>query len=586
MHFKLNVCPSESGLKSNIDMTQQWFIKGVVILCWISMALPGSAQIELESKKSMKLELRPVISPPQLELDPADFLFVDDNGNGMLDANERASLVFTVTNAPTAMGDAKELKCEVALNGTSQGVSVPDVIRMADIPIGRSLEYTIPLTTDNRTRDGELELVLKVREPYLGGPQAQTIKFQTRAYRKPMLRVVDHRIQEGEIKRGEVFTYQFLMRNKGEGYAYDVRAELNLPDDMVQPVSKSSFKFDMLEPGEVKELAVQVIVPPAFPHDEVQFKVQLHEDEGRHGETFLGAIGIDQSLDDVVWDVPTVSQGNNGGSGPAFLGSDVDRGIPDLKKTNTNRFALVIGNGDYTSSNPGLTQAQNVPFAEADAEAMKRYLQGVWGIPEENIILSFNAKKVEMQRDLSRLSSFAAAWKGEAELVFYYSGHGLPSESTDEPYLIPVDVNGDHPELGLSLESVLDALESESTLRTTVILDACFSGGARNGSLIAGTKGIARVPDPVETRGRTVVFSSSSGNQSSGVYEDQEHGYFTYFLLKAMKESKGKLSYGDWFDDVQQQVMLQTTRDGKAQSPSFRSSPLVEEEWRNWKIND
>ena len=564
---------------------KKWMCWGLCALLSGWTAVPF-AQIELESRKSIELNLRPVVAPPQLEMDVANFRFEDANDNGILDANETASLVFTVSNAPTAMGDATELGCEVTLDGTSQGVSVPEVIRMADIPIGASMEFTVPFTTDMRTKDGKMEVAIKVKEPYLGGPPVKKFELTTQAYRRPELRVIDHRIKEGEIIRGQVFTYQFLVRNKGEGFAYGVRAELNLPDEMVQPVSKSNFKFDMLAPGEVKELAVQVIVPPAFPHDEVQFKVLLHEDEGRHGETFLGSIGMEEAQDDVVWEVPTSGGGKGGGSNVTFFGSDVDRSIPDLKKKRDNRFALVIGNEDYTSSNPGLTQSQNVPYAEADAEVMKRYLMGVWGIPEENIILAINATKVEMERDLSRLANYAAAMQGSAELVFYYSGHGLPSEATEEPFLIPVDVNGDNPELGLSLESVFGMLEREPTVRTTVFLDACFSGGARSGSLIAGTKGIARVPDPVETEGRTVVFSSSSGNQSSGVFEDQEHGYFTYYLLKTIQEAKGKVSYGDLFDAVQQQVMLQATRDGKEQQPSFRASPRVQDEWRKWNLND
>ena len=213
-------------------------------------------------------------------------------------------------------------------------------------------------------------------------------------------------------------------------------------------------------------------------------------------------------------------------------------------------------------------------------------MMGVWGIPEENIILSINATKVEMERDLARLANYAAAMQGSAELILYYSGHGLPSESTDEPFLIPVDVSGDHPELGLSLNRVFDVLESEPTERTVVFLDACFSGGARGGSLLAGMKGIARVPNAAEISGNTVVFSSSSGNQSSGVFDNEEHGYFTYFLLKTIQEAKGKVSYGELFDEVQQRVMLQATRDGREQEPSFRVSPLIRDNWRKWNLND
>ena len=180
-----------------------------------------------------------------------------------------------------------------------------------------------------------------------------------------------------------------------------------------------------------------------------------------------------------------------------------------------------------------------------------------------------------MERALSQLANFAEALEGEAELIFYYSGHGLPSEETKDPFLIPVDVDGNSPELGLSLEAVYSKLGRQETQRTTVFLDACFSGGARNGSLIAGMKGIARVPEEVEAGGRAVVFASSSGSQSSGVYEEQEHGYFTYYLLKYMQETKGKLNYGDMYDFVRKKVKLQSNREGKDQEPSVRVAPPV-----------
>ena len=79
-------------------------------------------------------------------------------------------------------------------------------------------------------------------------------------------------------------------------------------------------------------------------------------------------------------------------------------------------------------------------------------------------------------------------------------------------------------------------------------------------------------------------MSPSSGDQSSGVFEEKEHGYFTYFLLKAIQEAKGKLSYGELFDDVRREVMLQAGRDEREQEPSFRASPQSSEEWRNWEF--
>ena len=94
------------------------------------------------------------------------------------------------------------------------------------------------------------------------------------------------------------------------------------------------------------------------------------------------------------------------------------------------------------------------------------------------------------------------------------------------------------------------------------------------------------MPEEVEAGGNAVVFASSSGNQSSGVFEKQEHGYFTYFMLKHMQESKGKLSYGEMFDDVRKQVKLQSNRDGRDQEPSVRVAPTIIDEWRSWGLDD
>ena len=408
-----------------------------------------NAQVEAVTKKSMTIQRRPVIAPPQLSIVEGSMRFEDGNGNGYLDANEQATLTYKLNNAPTALGDAQGMVCEVRLEGASSGVTVSEQIRIADVPRGATMEFVVPIQSSMKTKDGELKVFLKIQEPLGFGPPEQSVNIQTLEFRQPELLVVDHRVKEGEIKRGQAFTYQFLVRNKGEGFAYDVRCELELIDEGVQPLSTQSFKFNQLEPGQVKELWVSVIVPPDYPHQEVQFKVVLDESLGRYADTFIGALPLEAMLDQTMWQVPTSDGGGSASS--VFFGSDVDRNIPAAKKTSEQRFALIIGNEKYASSNPGLNPTQDVPYAEADAYIMQQYLEKLWGIPKENIILETNATKVTMERSLAQLSNFAAALEGEAELVFYYSGHGLPSEATKEPFLIPVDVDGDAPELGLSL---------------------------------------------------------------------------------------------------------------------------------------
>ena len=321
-----------------------------------------------------------------------------------------------------------------------------------------------------------------------------------------------------------------------------------------------------------------------YPHDKIQVKLVIAESEGKYGEDFLADLELGSELTQTTFSVPVQDMSN--GNAIGFFGSDVDRNIPESKKTNDNRFALVIGNEDYASQNTGMLAAQNVPYASVDAEVMRDYLIKLWGVPDDQVQLLSNGTGNQIKQALNQLSNSAKFKKGEAELIFYYSGHGLPTEGNNEPYLIPVDVDGSNPELGVALQEVFDALEEHPTKRITVFLDACFSGGARDESLLANSKGIYREPETVEVTGQSVVFASSSGVEPSGVYSEKKHGYFTYFLLKAMQEKGEKLTYGGLFDDLYDKVGTQSSKDGKTQTPNYRVAPGMGDEWKNWKIND
>ena len=558
-------------------------VAGCAVLLACSFTL--MSQIEGVTRKSMEIRKRPLSRVPVLAIQEGSIRLEDDNQNGKIDAGEEATLFFTLNNARTATGEAKDAVCEVRVEGTSFGITVPEKVRLGSIPVGSSTEFSLPISTQMNTKDGEVTFHIKVRDRFGVGTRETGVRLETLGFRPPDVRVVDSRVKQGVIERRVTFDYEFMVQNAGDGFAHDVRCELEFVDEGVHPVSKHTFKFDRMAPGEVRELAVGLTVQDDYPHDEVRFNILLVESFDRYAETFVEALPIDAPIDQ-VYRPRSSGVSVDAGSGTAFFGSDVDRDIPQSRKEHPNRFALLIGNEDYTSLNPGLNQNQDVPYAVADAEVMKQYLVDLWGVPVDNIIIETNATKVTMERAITQLSNYAEAWEGEAELFFYYSGHGLPSEDTKEPYLIPADVNGDQPELGLSLQSVYTKLGEHPVLRTTVFLDACFSGGARDGSLIAGMKGLTRVPADVDAGDRTVVFASSSGNQSSGVFEDQEHGYFTYFLLKYMQEAKGKLNYGEMFDYVRREVKLQSNRDGRDQEPSVRVAPSVIDAWRSWGLED
>ncbi len=64
-------------------------------------------------------------------------------------------------------------------------------------------------------------------------------------------------------------------------------------------------------------------------------------------------------------------------------------------------------------------------------------------------------------------------------------------------------------------------------------------------------------------------MTSSSGQESSAVFRDKQHGLFTYYLLKSLKESKGNQSYQATWNEVREQVALEATRMNKIQTPQL-----------------
>ncbi len=264
--------------------------------------------------------------------------------------------------------------------------------------------------------------------------------------------------------------------------------------------------------------------------------------------------------------------------------ADVDNNIPETAKLNENRFALIIGNEDYSSQQTDLTTEANVPFARDDASAFNEYAIKVLGIPQENITFMLDATSGKMKQALDKMNKLAKNSMGNAELFFYYAGHGLPDEVSKEPYLIPVDISGNNVADGIKLEYVYQKLTEYPSKNVTVFLDACFSGGARNQGLIAA-RGVKVKPKENMVKGKLVVFTASTGEQSSLSYKDKSHGLFTYFLLLKLQESQGEVTYKELSDYLSLKVGLKSVMlNNKEQNPQVNVSPEIQNQWQNWKF--
>ncbi|HBX51822.1 MAG TPA: hypothetical protein DEH02_12220 [Bacteroidales bacterium] len=264
--------------------------------------------------------------------------------------------------------------------------------------------------------------------------------------------------------------------------------------------------------------------------------------------------------------------------------SDVDLSIPETKNVKSNLYALIVGNEDYTSQQSDMKSEVNVDYAEADAIIFKEYVVKTLGAPEENVTLLINATAGKMNQAISKLNKLAQVSGGKAEIIFYYAGHGLPDENSKEPYLIPVDVSGTNLQYGIKLEDLYKKLTEHPAKQITVFMDACFSGGGRNAGLVA-MRSVKIKPKESPIKGNIVVFSSSSGDESSAPFHEKKHGLFTYFLLKKLQDTKGEATFKELSDFISENVKLKSVLiNNKNQTPQTTGSTDVSEKWGNFKL--
>lgn len=263
---------------------------------------------------------------------------------------------------------------------------------------------------------------------------------------------------------------------------------------------------------------------------------------------------------------------------------DIGVNIPINQKVSEYSFALIIGNEDYSSFQTDLSSEMNVLFARNDASLFKEYSIKTLGIPEKNIIFLLDATYGQMSQAISKINLISRTTQGKATIYFYYAGHGLPDETTKEPYLMPVDISGSNVSSAIKLNDVLFKLTEHPNKRVIVFLDACFSGGAREQSLIAA-RAVRVEPKEEVLKGNIMVFASSSSDQLSLPFREKQHGLFSYFLLKKIQETGGQLTLKELSDYLTEKVSLESILvNSREQTPKTNISHDIESLWQKWYL--
>ncbi|MDY5969884.1 MAG: caspase family protein [Bacteroidales bacterium] len=281
----------------------------------------------------------------------------------------------------------------------------------------------------------------------------------------------------------------------------------------------------------------------------------------------------------------------------------IEYNIPVRKAgSNANTFAVIIANENYEAPLP------NCPYAWRDATVMREYCVKTLGIPERHVRILKNASIEQIQtKGIEWLKDILKAVNGEANLIVYYSGNGI-SDFNYNPYLIPygMDLKKVRTWRGKAAVDVTSQLSKHDTKEflaeclpvdslcarfnrvlannVTFIFDAGFNGYQRDGDMLVDLKHTEKKPRGLRLRNDIVIFNAADYNQTAYSYDQQKHGFLTYFMCKELKRTKGNITYGELFENIKQLMSYESSLQGKLQEPTVIGGGKIKESWQMKKF--
>ena len=501
--------------------------------------------------------------------------------NQILDGGERIIIQAKITN--NGPGIAYNLRPYLKADGLIENVSITAIPKLA---ANESTEVSFEFKVPESVMEGITKLELQCREGNGFDADRAIIEVHTAPFVKPEPVLADFQFisEGGTALLGKPVTLRMLVQNKSKSEAKAVKVSCSFPPDVFAS-NATEYNLGDLGDGETKQVDFEFFANKRYSALEIPVEVLVSEAEGRFGSNRKLSIAVNSSTAKPRTIQIEAQTTRSNGISNASLVSVVDKDIPQIGAPNDNRYALVIGNEDYSSKQQGLNKEVDVKFAANDAQVFAQYAKNLLQVPTSQVTVLLNATGAEINRAVRKLNLIMKESNGKGEVIFFYAGHGFPDEKSREAMIVPVDVAADNITDAIKVSSIVDKFAEFPTRRVTLFLDACFSGATRGGEALIVNRGIKVVPVNGGIRGNMVLFGSCSGTQPSQTCDTEQHGYFTFCLLKTLKQANEKLTYGQLTESLTSEVPLMVAKQkGLEQKPVTIPAPELKDTWQIWQL--
>ena len=545
-------------------------------LC-VLLLYSGITLAQSNVSQPMDFHIQKEVLPPILSVESGSVKFIDANNNNVIDANEACKIQFTVVNS--GRGDGYGCVAHVSAAGTTQGIQINDVT-LPVLPMGQKYTVEIPIKANQYTVTGDIALDIYVDEPNGFGTEHITSTIGTHKLKTPYVNVVSYKISgstSGTLERRKPFSLQVIVQNTDQGTAENIKVGIAFPDNVNRIGGEmDNVTIASLQAGESRTLEYELIANQEAA-EKMDIQIALSEKQGKYaenaniplqfGQHIGGSIAMNVQRQDQEVEIKRAS-----------LVSEVDENIPVTNQNNPNTFVVIIANENYQD-------VLKVPFALNDGIIFREYCIKTLGIPEEQVKYISDATGNKIKQQVGWLKTNSEVHGENTQIIFYYSGHGIPDESNRTAYLLPVDGVGNDVSTGYKLDDLYATLGNIPSKNVTVFMDACFSGSTRNdGEMLVEAKSVAIKARSGMPQGNMVVFSAAQGDETAHLDYEEKHGMFTYYLLKKLQDTEGNVTLQELGEYIIDNVRKKSAVNGKLQTPCVTPSASLDASWREWKL--
>ncbi|HNQ67274.1 MAG TPA: caspase family protein [Bacteroidales bacterium] len=514
-----------------------------------------SAQVIKGRSESIPINIEPqyeFTKPPILYV---DMKFADANGNGIVEADEKAVLTIVISNK--GAGRAQGLKVKTISNNNDPNFKIDSEFSINEIRPGESDTVLVEMYAGMNVLTREHHIDITITEYFGYDMDPAALILNTLEYQRPEIVfsgldiydrgegtvAIDY---DGQLQAGEMVRVKIVIQNVGNNIAKNTVYQIESRDNNIY-IDEGQGTIGDMKIGEIKEIWMTI-----SPNKRVDYKgslpiyITVKEDIGKGSligyqlplalnqrppatETLEVKADFEKIQQQVaVFEYKSDRYTSN------IAARSVDA-IPLTKSKRPDAVAIVIGVEKYENMPPA-------PYAAKDAQVMTKYFKDVLGIDK---VITYINKEVSgfifmniFDPNLGQLQKIIN--KGQTEVYVYYSGHGIPDKDGKDVYLFPYDGKIEMLDvMGYSLNKLYKNLDMLGAKSVTVILDACFSGSSRasnmyiaeNVSQTKGTRIVPREVRPWESNSNFSVFTSSKDEQTSVGFDESGTGLFTYFLV-------------------------------------------------------